>query len=536
MNHTPTPQTAAAPTKPSASIRGAVPRRLLQVLLCLVVCVITLAALLYTIENWRGKRAWSAYEKTMDAKGEILDFRKLVPPPVPDDQNFAMTPFLAPLLDFHPGTQTYRNTNALQAIEQAFKKLPPDPSHRGDWRKGQRTDLGAWLEAFHEADDRAAGNPPDDSQPAPALDRSQAAAALLAQLKEYDPILDELRAASRRPHARFNLNYERENPCDILLPHLAKLRTVVRVLNLRASVQLALGQPQAALQELTLSLDLANTIRNEPMLISHLVRCAILQNTMQPIWEGFADRQWSKAELEALEQRFAKFDFLADDLQAMRGERAWGNGIITYVRQNPRMLARLGQPDWENEGGGMEMLATLIPRGWFFLEQVNYNRLFEEHVLPGIDSNARQVDVEAIQANADSIEASMRRGSDQFTSHRVLSNMLIPALGKAHQRFVYTQSLIDLARIACALEQHRLAAGELPDSLVDLTPRFLDPLPHDLITGQPLNYRRTDDRGFQLYGVGWNQTDDGGQTALKGKAKGRETVDLDQGDWAWRCP
>lgn len=536
MNHPPTPQAPAAPARRSSSIRGAALRRLLQVLLCLVVCAITLVALFYTIENWRSQRAWSAYENAMDAKGEILDYRKLVPPPVPDVQNFAMTPFLAPLLDFHPGTQTYRNTNALQAIEQAFKKLPPDPSHRGDWRKGERTDLAAWVAAFDEAANRAAGNWTGESEQPQAIDRSQAAAALLAQLKEYEPILEELRAAIQRPHARFNLCYDCENPALILLPHLAKLRTVVRVLNLRASVQLALGKPQAALQDLTLSLDLANTVRNEPMLISHLVRCAILQNTMQPIWEGFADRQWSEPELQAMEQRLAKFDFLADDLRAMRGERAFGNAIIAFVRQNPRMLARLGEPDSENSDGGIELLTTLIPRGWFFLEQVNYNRLFEARVLPGIDPNARRVDVEAIGANANSIEASMRRGSDQFTSHRVLSNMLIPALGKAHHRFVYTQSLIDLARIACALEQHRLAAGKLPDSLVDLTPRFLDPLPHDIITGQPLNYRRNDDRGFQLYGVGWNQTDDGGQTALKGKAKGRENVDLDQGDWAWRCP
>jgi len=537
MNTASTPQPDAAPVKPTTSMRRPVLRRLLQALLCLGICIITLIALFDTVMNWRGKRAWAAYQKTMDAKGEVLDYRRLVPPPVPDDQNFAMTPSLAVLVDFHPGTQTLRDTNAVQAIERAFNKLPADLRRGGDWRKGERTDLALWVAAFNDASDRAAGKGTGESQPPPTLDRSQAATALLAQLEGYNPILDELRAASHRPYSRFNLCYDCENPAAILLPHLAKLRHAARILSLRASVHIALGRAEAALDDILLALHLVDSIRNEPTLISHLVRCAILRSAMQPIWEGFADRQWSETHIEALNQRLGKFDFLADDLNAMRAERAFGNAIIAYMREKPRMAWQLGSSEPVSENGIESLLVTLIPRGWFYLEQVNYNRLFEERLLPGIDLGARRADVEAMRRNEAVVAESASRGFvANMTSFRLLSNMLLPALGRAHQRFVYTQSMIDQTRIACALERHRLATGELPPSLADLAPRFLDKLPHDIISGQPLKYSRIDPHGFRVYSVGWNATDDGGEVALDHKGKSNETVDTIRGDWVWLCP
>jgi hypothetical protein len=62
-------------------------------------------------------------------------------------------------------------------------------------------------------------------------------------------------------------------------------------------------------------------------------------------------------------------------------------------------------------------------------------------------------------------------------------------------------------------------------------PEFITQLPHDVITGQPLNYRRTDDNQYLLYSVGWNQTDDGG---VPGLAKSGEAIDQMTGDWVWR--
>ncbi|PYJ05721.1 MAG: hypothetical protein DME25_07960, partial [Verrucomicrobia bacterium] len=74
----------------------------------------TIIALFYGEENWRGRRAWNNYRHELEARGETLDLKGFIPKPVPDDQTFAMPPLLAPLYDFEPGTQHWRDTNAAQ--------------------------------------------------------------------------------------------------------------------------------------------------------------------------------------------------------------------------------------------------------------------------------------------------------------------------------------------------------------------------------------------------------------------------------------
>ena len=82
---------------------------------------------------------------------------------------------------------------------------------------------------------------------------------------------------------------------------------------------------------------------------------------------------------------------------------------------------------------------------------------------------------------------------------------------------------MDLARTAIALERYRLAHGEFPESLDALAPQFIAKVPHDVIGGQPLKYRRTADGQFVLYSVGWNETDDGGVVGFSQKVKARWT-------------
>jgi hypothetical protein len=60
----------------------------------------------------------------------------------------------------------------------------------------------------------------------------------------------------------------------------------------------------------------------------------------------------------------------------------------------------------------------------------------------------------------------------------------------------------------------------------------MEKLPRDVIDGEPLHYRRQANGTFLLYSVGWNETDDGGQVALK--KDGSE--DREKGDWVWKNP
>ncbi|HEY4952503.1 MAG TPA: hypothetical protein VII71_03850, partial [Verrucomicrobiae bacterium] len=69
--------------------------RIVRRILIVLAVVVTLIAIFYTEEDWRGKRAWENCKRELEAKGAVLDWDKFIPPPVPDDQNFFKAPKMA---------------------------------------------------------------------------------------------------------------------------------------------------------------------------------------------------------------------------------------------------------------------------------------------------------------------------------------------------------------------------------------------------------------------------------------------------------
>jgi hypothetical protein len=63
---------------------------------------------------------------------------------------------------------------------------------------------------------------------------------------------------------------------------------------------------------------------------------------------------------------------------------------------------------------------------------------------------------------------------------------------------------------ALALERYRLEKGAYPNSLAELTPKWLAVAVADFMDGKPLHYEATSDRHFTLYSVGLDCTDGGG--------------------------
>jgi len=49
-----------------------------------------LVSFFYAEEDWRGWHAWQKFKREWEAKGEKFDFASVIPPSVPDDQNFAL--------------------------------------------------------------------------------------------------------------------------------------------------------------------------------------------------------------------------------------------------------------------------------------------------------------------------------------------------------------------------------------------------------------------------------------------------------------
>lgn len=75
---------------------------------------------------------------------------------------------------------------------------------------------------------------------------------------------------------------------------------------------------------------------------------------------------------------------------------------------------------------------------------------------------------------------------------------------------VDSQTTIDHMRLAAAIELHQRATGRYPDSLDAVRGHLPSGLPQDPATGQGYGYRRLPEGGYQLWGNGIDQVDDGG--------------------------
>lgn len=502
-------------------------------------CFATLVALFYAEENWRGKHDWEKFQKEWAAKGEHFDFASVVPPAVPDEQNFAMAPIIVESIEAAGGSNVTRQWYGKTLTDQERSNLVDrlnislvnnytdwPTNGGGSWQKSRLTRLEPMQNYYRTLAARTNLFPVSPRPQTPAQD-------VLLALSKYDSALEELRQASLRPAAQFPVYSNPDRPFDMLLPHLSLLKRCGQFLQLRAIAELQNNQSQAALDDVKLSLRLTESLRGEPFLICHLVRIAILNLALQPIYEGLAEHQWSDAQLAELDAELAKLDLLADYQQSMRGERACQVGMIEFLRSahdRPRAYSNLFV-DSENMSmnNAMVLLINFAPSGWFYLNELAVARMNQEFLLPLADVQNRIVSPEAV-SRASSAETDFVSKSPRVA---FIARMIYPALGGAVRKSAFAQEAVDLARVAIALERCRLAHGDYPDSLDSLAPQFIEKIPHDIINGQPLHYRRTSDGQFVLYSVGWNETDDGGVVVLDKKTG---PVRQNEGDWVWRYP
>ncbi len=473
--------------------------------------LLTLTALFFLEEDVRGKHALTSYYREAEARGQEMDLQKFIPAKVPDEENFAMTPFLAPLFDLNPqplkpGEPKWRDK---EGSERAFnfatnfnsdlvtKKAPVSVIV-----SGHMTDFDALAGKLK----LKAGS-------------GGAAQTVLDYTSQFQPVLDEIEAASHRPSSRFNVGYDDENPSGILLPHLAILKRMVVVLQVQAAADLALGRTDTAMKKVHLTFFLTDCIRSEPFLITQLVREAMLRLNREVLWEGLAENRWSDAQLSELQAGLKEFNLPKDFRRSLDSEVPYHAKVFDYVRKNHGVLNEALGENGDVPGNMFEFL----PTGWLYLEEVSCHRMRDQQVLPGMDVATGRFYPREIEKSFVPTTKLKGHVAEHLWQHDVLATLMVPSLGKSYQKAAQGQTGVNLSIVACAVERYRLANKTLPGTLDELVPKYLDQVPLDVCNGKPLVYRPVSDRNFLLYSMGWNETDDGGAGA----------ADARDGDWVW---
>jgi hypothetical protein len=493
--------------------------RVMRVLLFVLICLVTLAFLINAEENWRAQRAWMKCRRALEAKGEKLDLAAFVPAPVPSDKNFATTPLLAGALAHGADTNP---------VSLDFQGQADRAPRRGNWRLGRLTEWAAWRDYLQ-------GNPLPTPAPAadtvgatPRAGESAAAVGVLQALSRYDAQIAELRAASHLLYAQFPVRWNHD-PVNQLLPHLSLAKGLCQTLSVRACAALSAGKSDEALADTQVNYRLMSALRDEPLVISHLVRIAMNEITAQSLWEGLAARRWSEPQLEVLEKELASLDFIADEVRVLRGERASVNATCDrLVRSRSELQEGVEslQANPAQKKAASFALLMLFPRWLIRHSQILINE-YEQEIINTLQQAQQQPQAHSPLDKA--LVESWQQRLARTTPCNLLARQLIPVLFKLTNKSCNAQTTVNLARLAVALERHRLANGSYPEKLDALAPRFLEKIPLDVFDGKPLRYRLQSDGTFLLYSIGVNQTDDSGKVVLRESGG----LNLEEGDWVW---
>jgi hypothetical protein len=515
-------------------------RRMLFVLAGLIALIF----LFYAQEDFRGWYAWHQFKQQEEANGENFNHLSFAPAAVPDEQNFALTPIVASSYDWlldKDGKKLYpHKTNYVDRLSmnrESNSGLLDSPTNFAGWARSKLTDLKEWQDYYRALAAKTNEFPVSPTPQTPAAD-------VLLALSKYDSDIEEIRKASTLPYSRFPLYYSSDHPFEIILVHLAPLKRCCQVLELRASAELENNQSDKALDDVKLMFRLADSIHNEPFLISHLVRIALTSLALQPVWEGLIKHKWSDAQLAILDRELAPLNFLNDYGFSMRNERAGAVLEIESMRKHrdyKKIASLLNGMDLigEDSEPSVEYSAPskiseilcypislyLMPDGWYFENELTVAEMHRQCFLPMIDTNL-QVALPKIRNDANEYFKKLNLGPWNMIA------MLSTDLRSSGRKFAYGQNSINMARVACALERYRLGHNEYPETLGALAPQFITQIPHDVIGGKPLHYGPKDGGKFFLYSIGWNATDDGGQIGLSKYGYS----DTTKGDWVWPNP
>jgi hypothetical protein len=233
-------------------------------------------------------------------------------------------------------------------------------------------------------------------------------------------------------------------------------------------------------------------------LIGQLVRVASAHMILSETEHFLTKAAPTRDQLERLDSLLKSLGQKDAFRRAMICERAMGVDLFGSP-QLGQQLASLG--DAQEREMGWSLVAALTSASGLKDADQRYHLEHLERLLAHSPPD-RLARIEAIGETSGEVHAAVRAFPP-----KILSGMLLPALGTAASKLAETDALRDCALISLAIERHRLAGtGAPPAKLSELA---LEP-PVDPFDGRPLRYVRRDS-GYVVYSVGRDRIDNGGK-------------------------
>ena len=456
---------------------------------CAAVLVVLLIVL-HTVENLRGQRYWTETEKMLKEAGVDLEQMDEVPKRIADENNF------------------------VAALEPGLFLRKWDPERR------------RWTEGASEVSiPRIPGRNPLGApfEPSPFVNLSQVAADLrhwkLVSADSEAPVAEWLDRpahlltpvieAAKRPEAQLSLErngFRSAGP----FPNFEIIRGFTQSLAIDAQYALENEDGRRAMDDLRALSQMHHMLPHRASQVTAMIAGYVAHAEARLVLEGMRRDLWTEFQLATLQTQLERATPTASLQASFTEEIFWALEIL----EEYTVIELI------DDSSPFTWFDPVLPRGW--IQQINGRAVRGQLacLLPGIDVAEHRIHLERLN-DLRKAQDDIERGSGLFGS---LARVVIPNAGKAMQTTAKRQALIDLTRIACALERMKLKHGAYPATLAELAPDWIDVIPHDITSAEPLIYRLDPSGGYTLYSRGLNQKDDGGH------AGSEEEKPL---DWVW---
>jgi hypothetical protein len=171
---------------------------------------------------------------------------------------------------------------------------------------------------------------------------------------------------------------------------------------------------------------------------------------------------------------------------------AWGEGILRGIDWDPAL---------QNANRWYARLSLAL---------AEEDRRPREKRLTQIDKELRTLKAEITEAGGMAkllIGGNTARGK---ALGDILIGLLVPAIRRVQNAADRAQQTQDNVILAFALARYQRDHGQYPKELAALAPKYLDRIPPDLFSGEPLIYR-PNENGYLLYSIGVNGKDEDGR-------------------------
>ncbi len=505
-------------------------RRWLRVLTWILITLVTLWVLLAVVLKWTGQRRWQRLTQELEAKHETLDFVKLQPPPVPNDQNLAAIDALSGIR-LGPG-----DTPEAKAAEAKRKRIEEAESlFRSPASQATQT-------IVPRGEPLTKALPPSIPDIIGQLDVSKLqltkqsdAAALRQAIEKHAPFITEItHAALTRTEVDYLPRWDQtplpEPLFALPIPYCSTTNALGRLLQLHGIACAESGDPEAATADVVTLLRLAEGHLKEPLLICHLVGMVLHQNAASLTWLLLQKRALSDTQLRSLQTAFSRLEMPASLLQAMRGEMAFGADMAAHLEKDITAYTLLQSVTAGSQSNSpAPFLVRLIPSGFFTHAKVSLVQAEWDHLVHPLQEDALKTALTSASQGENWLKSISLFKRPDF----LLAHMALPAVTTIKLSSALTENTRRQVLLACALERHFLQHGSYPASLDALEPVTLAGATRTAFDETPMHYLTSTDGRYRLWHNGPDAKDDGGSftTSPDGPAP-RDPQYL--GDWTWR--